>query len=135
MSVAGAAVAVLYTVDQGRRDLLAAVDQHGIGGGETQQRRLVRPERHGKCARQMVRDVEALGVGRHRVHPDRLRQSDGPEVARLFDADAHRARTVETVLIARSEERRVGQECVRTCRYRWSPYYKHHTKSNSYNLV
>src|SRR3546814_17473813 len=22
----------------------------------------------------------------------------------------------------RSEERRVGKECVRTCRYRWSPY-------------
>src|SRR3546814_6867781 len=24
--------------------------------------------------------------------------------------------------VARSEERRVGQECVSTCRYRWSPY-------------
>src|SRR3546814_13462141 len=24
---------------------------------------------------------------------------------------------------ARSEERRVGKECVRTCRSRWSPYY------------
>src|SRR3546814_16621089 len=24
---------------------------------------------------------------------------------------------------ARSEERRVGQECVRTCRSRWSPYH------------
>src|SRR3546814_981069 len=23
----------------------------------------------------------------------------------------------------RSEERRVGKECVRTCRYRWSPYH------------
>src|SRR3546814_1205264 len=60
MSVDGAAVAVLYTVDQGRRDLLAAVDQHGIGGGETQQRRLVRPERHGKCARQIDRTSTRL---------------------------------------------------------------------------
>src|SRR3546814_10498788 len=25
--------------------------------------------------------------------------------------------------IARSEERRVGKECVRTCRSRWSPYH------------
>src|SRR3546814_15255234 len=25
--------------------------------------------------------------------------------------------------MARSEERRVGKECVRTCRYRWSPYH------------
>src|SRR3546814_12296223 len=27
------------------------------------------------------------------------------------------------VLVWRSEERRVGKECVRTCRYRWSPYH------------
>src|SRR3546814_21055975 len=25
---------------------------------------------------------------------------------------------------SRSEERRVGKECVRTCRSRWSPYHK-----------
>src|SRR3546814_14167370 len=25
--------------------------------------------------------------------------------------------------VARSEERRVGKECVSTCRTRWSPYY------------
>src|SRR3546814_13123280 len=27
------------------------------------------------------------------------------------------------ILGARSEERRVGKECVSTCRYRWSPYH------------
>src|SRR3546814_14438030 len=26
-------------------------------------------------------------------------------------------------IIARSEERRVGKECVSTCRFRWSPYH------------
>src|SRR3546814_12714002 len=25
--------------------------------------------------------------------------------------------------LSRSEERRVGKECVSTCRYRWSPYH------------
>src|SRR3546814_19934639 len=31
------------------------------------------------------------------------------------------------VPVVRSEERRVGKECVSTCRYRWSPYhYKKH---------
>src|SRR3546814_11446126 len=31
----------------------------------------------------------------------------------------------------RSEERRVGTECVRTCRSRWSPYpYKQNTSTN-----
>src|SRR3546814_18101266 len=38
----------------------------------------------------------------------------------------------------RSEERRVGNECVRTCSYRWSPYhYKTNLKDNTkvmYNI-
>src|SRR3546814_15069894 len=33
-------------------------------------------------------------------------------------------------LAIRSEERRVGQECVSTCRSRWSPY---HSKNNTTN--
>src|SRR3546814_17620238 len=33
-------------------------------------------------------------------------------------------------LVARQEERRVGKECVSTCRSRWSPYhYNKNTKS------
>src|SRR3546814_13373156 len=36
----------------------------------------------------------------------------------------HTARRPEDVLMAkRSEERRVGKECVSTCRSRWSPYH------------
>src|SRR3546814_12757252 len=34
------------------------------------------------------------------------------------------------VPILRSEERRVGKECVSTCRSRWSPY---HSKKQKYN--
>src|SRR3546814_14393004 len=30
--------------------------------------------------------------------------------------------------IMRSEERRVGKECVSTCRTRWSPYHEHKNK-------
>src|SRR3546814_17085435 len=32
----------------------------------------------------------------------------------------------------RSEERRVGRECVSTCRYRWSPYHKKKTYDITY---
>src|SRR3546814_15367709 len=35
----------------------------------------------------------------------------------------------DTRLIERSEERRVGKECVSTCRSRWSPY---HSKKQQY---
>src|SRR3546814_13530816 len=37
-------------------------------------------------------------------------------------------RLVHTVIAARSEERRVGKECVRTCRSRWSPEHEKKTK-------
>src|SRR3546814_14190687 len=40
------------------------------------------------------------------------------------------AEGVFTALLARSAERRVGKECVRTCRSRWSPY---HSKKNNTN--
>src|SRR3546814_4894390 len=30
---------------------------------------------------------------------------------------------VRRIVVARSEERRVGKECVSTCRSRWSPYH------------
>src|SRR3546814_7937324 len=32
-------------------------------------------------------------------------------------------RNYTTIVIGRSEERRVGKECVSTCRSRWSPYH------------
>src|SRR3546814_6578702 len=33
------------------------------------------------------------------------------------------ARTAMSNIVGRSEERRVGKECVSTCRSRWSPYH------------
>ena len=35
----------------------------------------------------------------------------------------HLTETVETMIYNRSEERRVGKECLRLCRSRWSPYH------------
>src|SRR3546814_20614962 len=39
------------------------------------------------------------------------------------DADALWKMTATGSALRRSEERRVGKECVSTCRYRWSPYH------------
>src|SRR3546814_14238315 len=47
------------------------------------------------------------------------------------DADPHRRMSMFIVpadspgieIVRRSEERRVGKECVSTCRYRWSTYH------------
>src|SRR3546814_19741063 len=35
-------------------------------------------------------------------------------------------------LLSRSEERRVGKECVRTCRSRWSPYHSTQKNQNTH---
>src|SRR3546814_16697165 len=49
-------------------------------------------------------------------------RTDGQGIARLQAAGVE---VVFNVLPAeaRSEERRVGKECVSTCRYRWNPYH------------
>src|SRR3546814_16953057 len=47
---------------------------------------------------------------------DRRSQAQYPFDLRLGHAARHK-------FLARSEERRVGQECVSTCRSRWSPYH------------
>src|SRR3546814_15745268 len=38
-------------------------------------------------------------------------------------ASARSSSSGRTPRASRSEERRVGDECVRTCRFRWSPYH------------
>src|SRR3546814_16921388 len=48
-------------------------------------------------------------------------QKESRGVGRMTTSEAHQAAV--TGMLARSEERRVGQECVSTCRSRWSPYH------------
>src|SRR3546814_11603601 len=45
---------------------------------------------------------------------------------------ANAALVIGSVAIFRSEERRVGKECVSTCRSRWSP---DHSKKNNLRLI
>src|SRR3546814_14595909 len=69
-------------------------------------------------------------VGGRRHHARRFPARIGCE-----DADVHRARPAGAYRAApiggarRSEERRVGKECVSTCRSRWAPY---HNKNNTH---
>src|SRR3546814_20450812 len=64
--------------------------------------------------------VGAAGVGR------RPGRSGNPEADRRSHPEAVReliTRHLAQRFGARSEERRVGKECVSTCRSRWSPYH------------
>src|SRR3546814_4708199 len=87
--------------------------------------------RHTRCA--LVTGVQTLcssdlwftdaGVGEpghgHQLAADGVVLDDRLEVAGLGAL----AVGLEVDEVTRSEERRVGKECVSTCRYRWSPYH------------
>src|SRR3546814_3011777 len=69
------------------------------------------PERSEGSAWPDVRFLTAFGM----THAWSTQSEPLPVLARSFDV-GHAA-------LARSEERRVGKECVSTCRSRWSPYH------------
>src|SRR3546814_12669667 len=59
----------------------------------------------------------ASGSGETQLILDEVAMAAGKEYFRLADL------SVRPNGKLRSEERRVGRECVSTCRYRWSPYH------------
>src|SRR3546814_19320961 len=74
--------------------------------------------------------VGAVGVvadaDKHRRHDQEGHEPD--DVVAVVPDRFH-----DAVAGARSEERRVGKECVSTCRSRWSPY--HEKKKNRINNI
>src|SRR3546814_16225555 len=78
----------------------------------------------------LLRTLSFLASQRHRVTGIRIALASEPLTTRvdLFLCDrcsltfCHLLRDLPAEL--RSEERRVGQECVRTCRSRWSPIHE-----------
>src|SRR3546814_3591405 len=66
----------------------------------------------------VVRQVEVRHAPVERPPQDRPLGLLGPVVAEVLPQPERERRQPE-----RSEERRVGKECVSTCRSRWSPYH------------
>src|SRR3546814_20038738 len=68
-----------------------------------------------------------------RPGPRRRRAGDPAVAAMIRDQSPARVNSpLVRGLIGRSEERRVGKECVSTCRSRWSPYHTKKTKLYTY---
>src|SRR3546814_14889709 len=55
------------------------------------------------------------------IHPPERFSNNPSRAGEVSDAGS-RSFGSKRARATRSEERRVGKECVRTCRYRWSPY-------------
>src|SRR3546814_4070227 len=73
--------------------------------------------RHTRCA--LVTGVQTCAL------PISRRWSANISRVRTYPGSSHRLRTRPAARQSRSrsEERRVGKECVSTCRSRWSPYH------------
>src|SRR3546814_9044648 len=66
------------------------------------------------CRKIKGREAERIGLVSEAVPPDLV-------LPRALEIAAELA-ALPPLGVERSEERRVGKECVSTCRYRWSPY-------------
>src|SRR3546814_6375789 len=82
--------------------------------------------RHTRCA--LVTGVQTCALPIYPGIPVILdaKRGDIGSTARHYAAEAfdrYRADAVTANPYLRSEERRVGKECVSTCRSRWSPYH------------
>src|SRR3546814_14360476 len=81
----------------------------------------------------MAADLAAGDGGKRRVDFPLFRGHDDAAFWRIYDLWRQEQFLVAQVFscifgwFARSAERRVGKECVRLCRSRWSPY---HSKTN-----
>src|SRR3546814_20506468 len=78
----------------------------------------------------IVREVSVLHHVPEHVDPETIDSAREPEAQHIVHCLLSgriapvqiRLLLQEGVVIIRSDERRVGQECVRTCRYQWSTY-------------
>src|SRR3546814_998099 len=79
------------------------------------------------CSSDLAGDTVAT-TGQHRVD----RGDIPPELRQMLNAPAYALQEIRLTVVSttpkgivhiRSEERRVGKECVSTCRSRWSPYH------------
>src|SRR3546814_13997823 len=82
---------------------------------------------------QAIAEPEFAQPERKRIFSMAITSTDGRDRGRpsawsatvdalAFDVLGERL-TPRLIIISRSEERRVGKECVSTCRSRWSPYH------------
>src|SRR3546814_11791335 len=79
----------------------------------------------GEISPALAKKLAGKGLG-HLAASDLVRESDGKQdylYAKGIAKGTELTAGLQEALDHRSEERRVGKECVSTCRSRWSPYH------------
>src|SRR3546814_18476558 len=82
------------------------------------------------CSSDLILSARPAGSRRAGTHgfstPVGIPQDESPQAPNAQCCDEQRSPGRGGGISRRSEERRVGKECVSTCRFRWSP--SHYTK-------
>src|SRR3546814_1258898 len=87
--------------------------------------------RHTRCA--VVTGVQTCALPIFEKHFEIFPGAD-PQMVSAINTDVLVLELLGQVEYFRSEERRVGKECVSTCRSRWSPYHQK-TTTNIYIML
>src|SRR3546814_16193459 len=85
------------------------------------------------CSSDLVKDGAIVGFGDvclDEFHPKQTEVIDGISYVYPIDKAGVERKWRYARQSVRSEERRVGKECVSTCRSRWSPYHYKQKYSN-----
>src|SRR3546814_17522710 len=83
----------------------------GLGGNDT----------HGFAAVDQVAPAQIAAIA---MRAQTMTRFAGQRRTYLDLVDADAIDELDQIFVQRAEERRVGKECVRTCRSRWSPYHE-----------
>src|SRR3546814_14958599 len=97
-------------------------DLHAAGRLAGQVRRVTKTIRREMKRRAAIEPVIGHVKAEHRMQRNYLKGCHGDHANAVLAAAGYNFRLLIRWL-DRSEERRVGKECVRTCRSRWSPYH------------
>src|SRR3546814_20767274 len=79
--------------------------------------------------------VEAHGLAVEAPSHGEILEVERAHAASSVPVSGRRRRNVVVWNFARSEERRVGKECVSTCRSRWAPYHSKKNTQNHQNMI
>src|SRR3546814_16229332 len=82
------------------------------------------------CSSDLVHESQSLIVEMQACRSRPFAAHLAPLLREAFGVDGP-AWSADSLYRARSEERRVGKECVSTCRSRWSPEHKKKNKSST----
>src|SRR3546814_13011146 len=102
---------------------ISGLTRTGIGDARESSCWQIRAQRINPAANRPTISIILLNLNKRVYDGTRCRPFERPDTQAVAFGPERRAACRAAHVADRSEERRVGKECVSTCRSRWSPYH------------